>query len=51
MIVLRRFLQWGIMSGRDHENGDRGLLMNLDEAGEDIDDLLSDVIVERLALK
>ena len=47
MIVLRRALEWALISGRDRENGDGGLLMNLDEIDEDVHDGLGYAVVER----
>ena len=50
MIVLRRvLLEW--VSGQDHGNGNRGLLVNLDKIGENLNDLLGGIVIKRLVLK
>ena len=50
MTVLRRvLLEW--VSGQDHGNGNRGLLVNLDKIGENLNDLLGGIVIKRLVLK
>ena len=55
MIVLRSALKctdarWVRMSGWGYRDRDSSLLVNRDEIGKDLHDLLGDIVVERLGL-